>query len=203
MSSGAAEGASANADRMRSVREFGEQRQHDTEHAEQVCRLALILFDALHGELALDPAQRDVLEAAALLHDVGYHVSCEQHHKHSYHLIAHAELPGFCASDRRLIAAVARYHAGSLPKAKHKAIASLDPDDREAVSRLAALLRIADGLDRSHAGRVTHLAAEVRDGRLHLTVNGRGPVDIEAVAAVRKADLFERVWGMRVEIAEG
>ena len=167
-----------------------------------MCRLALALFDALRAPLALAPAERTLLEAASLLHDVGYHISYEQHHKHSYHLISHAALPGFGAPERRLIAAIARYHSGSLPKAKHEAIASLGEEERETVFRLAALLRIADGLDRSHAGRVTGVSAEVRDDAVRLTITGTPPLDIEVHAAQRKADLAERVWGRRVVVAE-
>lgn len=195
-------GVAPEVDRMRAVREFGRQCRHDAGHAEQVCRLALALFDALRAPLALAPAERTLLEAASLLHDVGYHISYEQHHKHSYHLISHAALPGFGAPERRLIAAIARYHSGSLPKAKHEAIASLGEEERETVFRLAALLRIADGLDRSHAGRVTGVSAEVRDDAVRLTITGTPPLDIEVHAAQRKADLAERVWGRRVVVAE-
>jgi exopolyphosphatase/guanosine-5'-triphosphate,3'-diphosphate pyrophosphatase len=191
------------ADRMRGVREFGQQCRHDVAHAEQVCRLALALFDALREPLGLDPAERTLLEVAALLHDVGYHISYEQHHKHSYHLISHATLPGFGAPERRLIAAIARYHSGSLPKAKHEAMASLGEDERATVERLGALLRIADGLDRSHADHVTDVSAEVAEGAIRLAITGTPPLDIEVHAASRKADLAERAWGMRVEVTGG
>ncbi|MDO8847351.1 MAG: Ppx/GppA phosphatase family protein [Coriobacteriia bacterium] len=196
-------GPAPEVDRMRSARDFGRQCRHDVQHAEQVCRLSLALFDALRSPLALDPEDRPLLEAAALLHDVGYHVSYEQHHKHSYHLITHATLPGFSAAERRLIAAIARYHAGSLPKAKHEALDSLGEAERGTVSRLAALLKIADGLDRSHGRRVDGIVAEVSEGWVRLTVTGRPPLDIEVQAAARKAALFELVWGMPVEIAGG
>lgn len=196
-------GVTPEVDRMRAVREFGRQCRHDVGHAEQVCRLALALFDALQAPLELDPAERALLEAAALLHDVGYHISYEQHHKHSYHLISHTALPGFTAPERGLIAAIARYHSGSLPKPKHEAIASLGAEERKVVSRLAALLRIADGLDRSHADRVTGISAKVSGSEIRLVVTGASPLDIEVHAAQRKADLAERVWGLPVEIAEG
>jgi len=194
-------GVSSDVDTMRSVRAFGRKSRHDVPHSEQVCRLALSLFDQLGGQLDLDPADRPLLEAAALLHDVGYHISHEQHHKHSHHLIAHADLPGFSASERRLIAAIARYHAGSLPKAKHEAMQGLDDAGQELVARLAALLRLADGLDRPHAQRVEGVTAEVRSDRLLVRITGAGSLDVEAAAGIRKADLVERVWGLSVEIA--
>lgn len=195
-------GPAPDTDRMRSVREFGGQCRHDVAHAEQVCRIALQLFDGLREPLGLSADDRPLLEAAAVLHDVGYHISYEQHHKHSYHLISHAMLPGFGASERRIIAAVARYHSGSLPKAKHEAMEGLDASDRRTVSRLAALLRVADGLDRSHGARVSAVRAGVRKGRLTLTIEGRPPLDIELNAGERKSDLLERESGLTVVLAE-
>jgi len=195
-------GPAPETDRMRSVREFGRQCRHDVTHAEQVCRLALQLFDELRQPLGLAANDRWLLEAAALLHDVGYHISYEQHHKHSHHLISHATLPGFSAGERRIIAAVARYHSGSLPKAKHEAMEGLDAGDRRTVSRLAALLRTADGLDRSHGQRVSEVRAELRKGRLTLTVSGRAPLDIEVHAGERKADLLVRETDWSVTVVE-
>lgn len=193
-------GRAPEADRMSSVRDFGRSCRHDVAHSEQVTRLALALFDELAGQLGLDPAGRPLLEAAALLHDVGYHISYEQHHKHSHHLISHAMLPGFRADERRVIAAIARYHAGSMPKAKHETLEGLDDDQRLTVSRLAALLKLADGLDRSRAQRVEDVHAEVRKDRMRLTISGRAPLDIEVAGAERKSDLFEREWGLSIEI---
>ncbi|MGB4582010.1 MAG: Ppx/GppA phosphatase family protein [Coriobacteriia bacterium] len=195
-------GPAPQADRMRSVREFGRQCRHDVAHAEQVCRLALQLFDELRELLGLADADRPLLEAAALLHDVGYHISYEQHHKHSYHLISHAALPGFGADERRIIAAVARYHSGSLPKTKHEAMQGLDTDDRRRVSRLAALLRTADGLDRSHGQRVSEVRASLRDGQVTLTISGRAPLDIEMYAGERKADLLAREMNRGIAVTE-
>lgn len=195
-------GPAPDIDRMRSVREFGRQCRHDAAHAEQVCRLALQLFDGLRKPLGLAADDRPLLEAAAVLHDVGYHISYEQHHKHSYHLISHAMLPGFGASERRIIAAVARYHSGSLPKAKHEAMEGLDADDRRTVSRLGALLRVADGLDRSHGNRVSAVRAGIHKGRLTLMIEGRPPLDIELRAGERKSDLLARESGLPVVFVE-
>jgi exopolyphosphatase/guanosine-5'-triphosphate,3'-diphosphate pyrophosphatase len=133
---------------------------------------------------------------------VGYHISFEQHHKHSHHLISHAALPGFSAGARRIIAAWARYHSRSLPKAKHEAMEGLDADDRQTVTRLASLLRTADGLDRSHGRRVHEVRAGVGKARLTLTIAGRAPLDIEVQAGERKSDLLARESGLSVVIAE-
>ena len=127
----------------------------------------------------------------------------EAHHKHSHHLISHAEIPGFTAAETRLIAAIARYHKGSLPKARHEAIDGLDDDARALISRLAALLRIADGLDRSQGQRVRSVRALCDGERLVLGIDGRPPLDIEREGALRKADLAESVWGVKVSIEAG
>ena len=196
------QGPAPQADRMRSVREFGRQCQYDAAHAEQVCRLSLRLFDDLSDELGLTADDRALLEVAALLHDVGYHISFEQHHKHSQHLISHATLPGFDADERSIIAAVARYHSGSLPKAKHDALEGLDADGRHRVSRLASLLRTADGLDRSHGQRVGKVRAKPGADRLTLEVTGRAPLDIDVQAGARKADLLARETGLKIAVIE-
>lgn len=190
-------------DRMRSVRELGVRYRYDTAHAEHARSLAMQLFDALAPAFDLAPADRPLLEAAALLHDVGHHVAYEAHHKHSHHLISHAEIPGFTAAETRLIAAIARYHKGSLPKARHEAIEGLDDDARALISRLAALLRIADGLDRSQGQRVRSVRALCDGERLVLGIDGRPPLDIEREGALRKADLAESVWGVKVSIEAG
>lgn len=190
------------ADRMRSVRELGSRYGYDAAHAEHVRYLALRLFDDLAPALDLDPEGRPLLEAAALLHDVGYHVAHADHHKHSYHLIVHADMPGFKTTEVRVVAAVARYHKGALPKPAHEAIEPLGPGEVALVSRLAALLRLADGLDRSRGQRVQTVSASIVDARLVLRIEGRHPLDIEAHGASQKADLAERVWRMKVDVLD-
>lgn len=190
------------ADRMTSVRAFGRSCGYDANHAEHVRMLALELFDQLPQLRGLAPAARPLLEAASLLHDVGYHIAYEHHRRHSYHLISHAELPGFGPAERMQIAAIARFHAGSPPKLKHEALRDLAPAEQEAVLALASILRVADGLDRSRGRRVRHVSAQVAGDALELRVTGTPPLDIEVLGAERKADLLERVSGLRVAIAE-
>lgn len=188
------------ADRMRSVRELGARYRYDVPHAEQVRRLALQLFDDLVPGFGLLSDDRPLLEAAALLHDVGYHVAYENHHKHSFHLISHADLPGFTAAESRIVAAVARYHKGSLPRPRHEAVQGFDAHELALVSRLAAILRLADGLDRSQGQRVRSVVASREGKRLILRVDGQPPLDIEIDGALRKADLAESAWDVSVEI---
>jgi exopolyphosphatase/guanosine-5'-triphosphate,3'-diphosphate pyrophosphatase len=131
----------------------------------------LSLFDqtsALHG---LGPAERGLLEVAGLLHDVGYAVAQSAHHKHSLYLIRNADLDGFSARERDLVANIARYHRKALPADRHAEYMALDDDDRTLVRRLAALLRLADGLDADHFQVVE--AATVVDGGDHLRLELR------------------------------
>ena len=193
-------GASAPFDSMQSVREFARRCHADVAHAEQVRTLSLELYDRLAEPLALDAGSRYLLETAALLHDVGYHIAYERHHRHSYHLISYAEIPGFSSRELSMVAAIARYHRGALPKPKHEALRDLDRADRETVVRLAALLRLADGLDRSRGQRVSRMSVEVTGARVTITLEGEGPLDAEAHGGGRKADLFESTFNRRVDV---
>ena len=139
--------------REKSVREFAERCHYEEPHAMQVRRLALQLFDQLGTKLGAQPGDRQVLADAALLHDVGYHISHEKHHKHSYHLILHADFLGMTPTEQVAVANVARYHRGTEPSKKHESFAKLDRALRDRIVRLSALLRVADGLDRGHVRR--------------------------------------------------
>src|SRR5207253_783525 len=119
--------------------------------------LALALFDAIGKRLGCAREDRRLLADAALLHDVGYHISYERHHKHSYHLILHAELLGTTPTEQVIIANVARYHRGAAPRRRHRNFGGLDRDLRRRIKRLAAILRVADGFDRGHAGSAATL----------------------------------------------
>ncbi|MFL6103441.1 MAG: HD domain-containing protein [Actinomycetes bacterium] len=146
------------------VLDFARRHTWDEAHARQVTTLALSLFDqtsALHG---LGPAERGLLEVAGLLHDVGYAISESDHHKHSLYLIRNADLDGFSARERDLVANIARYHRKALPADRHAEYMALDDDDRTLVRRLAALLRLADGLDADHF-QVVEAAHRGRPGR--------------------------------------
>jgi exopolyphosphatase / guanosine-5'-triphosphate,3'-diphosphate pyrophosphatase len=144
-----------------------------------------------------------VLADAALLHDIGYHISYERHHKHSYHLILHAELLGMSPAEQVIVANLARYHRGAPPKKKHRNYGTLDRDMRRRIKRLAALLRVADGLDRGHAGAVHALRIRKVGEVLRLTPEPESeqhPVRLEAWGAHRKSALLAEVLGMPVEI---
>lgn len=189
--------------RLRSVIELAERSHYEAPHAQRVQRLALKLFDALAPALNLAPADRVVLADAALLHDIGYHINFDAHHKHSYHLIVHAELLGMTPAERMVVANVARYHRGSPPRREHSAYARLDRTLRRRIKRLAAILRVADGLDRGHAGAVEDVCVELTQSELGIRIipaTGARDLRLELWGATRKSDLLQLVLGVPVRI---
>ena len=148
--------------KLRGVHAVGRRFGYEEAHSHQVARLAETIFDALAASANLTRHQRLLLSAAALLHDVGYHIAHESHHKHSFYLIENSELTGFSESERAVIANIARYHKGSLPKDRHPNYAALSPADRLTVSRLAGILRVADAMDRRHDNRVKDLIVQAQ-----------------------------------------
>ena len=183
--------------RERSVRQFAERCHYEAPHAQQVQRLALMLFDSLGARLGCTASDRQILEDAALLHDVGYHINYDKHHKHSLHLIGHAELLGMSPDEQVLVANVARYHRGKLPSKAHPTYASLDAPLRRRVRVLSAILRVADGLDRGHVGAVDKVKVRwLRQGIRITPIAKRGAsIRLELWGASRKCELLEKVTG--------
>ncbi len=189
--------------RERSVREFAERCHYEELHSRQVQRLALQLFDTLGPRLGCEPGDRQVLSDAALLHDVGYHISYSKHHKHSYHLIIHADFLGMTPEEQVAIANIGRYHRGPRPKKKHGNFGPLDRDLRGRIERLAAILRVADGFDRGHVATVDRIKVRWLERALRLTPVPKSPnhsLRLELWGASRKSDLLARVAGVPVEI---
>jgi exopolyphosphatase/guanosine-5'-triphosphate,3'-diphosphate pyrophosphatase len=195
--------ADPGAARERSVREFAERCHYEEPHSRQVQTLSLQLFDALAPRLRLGAVDRRILSDAALLHDVGYHINYENHHKHSFHLISHAELLGMTPAEQIAIAHVARYHRGAPPKRKHRGFSQLDRVLRERIVKLSALLRFADGLDRGHVGAVGRLRVRWTSEALRVNVieaEGASSVRLECWGGARKRALLERVLERPVEV---
>jgi exopolyphosphatase / guanosine-5'-triphosphate,3'-diphosphate pyrophosphatase len=189
--------------RRRSVREFAERCHYEAPHARTVQRLALRLFDSLGPRLGAANGERAMLADAALLHDVGYHISYDRHHKHSYHLIVHAELLGVPPAEQVVIANVARYHRGAPPKRKHGNFGPLDRALRRRIRRLAAILRIADGLDRGHTGAVKTLRIRWLRRGVRITPvpsDSRASLRLECWGAHRKSALLAKITKTPVEI---
>jgi exopolyphosphatase/guanosine-5'-triphosphate,3'-diphosphate pyrophosphatase len=189
--------------RIRSVTEFAVRCHVEQPHSSHVQQLALTLFDALGERLGCSSEDRSALSDAALLHDAGYHISYERHHKHSYHLILHADLLGLSPSEQVVIANVARYHRGGRPKKEHRNYGALDKTLRKRIKRLSALLRVADGFDRGHVGAVADVKVRWVQRAIRLTpVAGdrRANMRLEMWGANRKSALLATVAGLPVEI---
>jgi exopolyphosphatase / guanosine-5'-triphosphate,3'-diphosphate pyrophosphatase len=189
-------------DRMQAVYAFAERCRFERPHSLHVRDLALSLFDQLAEPLELDAASRPLLETAAILHDVGYLIGYEQHPKHSYHLITYSDLPGFSARELHMIAAVASYHSGPKPKPGHESLQGLSKPDRREVKRLAGILKLADGFDRTRDQQVEAVTAEVSGDVFRFTARGGGDLGVNIHRAIEKADLLAQVFERPVEIVQ-
>ena len=189
--------------RRRSVFELAERCNYFPDHSQQVAKLAVLLFDqtrAIHG---LTDREREWLEYAALLHDIGIHISYERHHKHSYYLITNGHLRGFEPEEIETIALVARYHRQATPKRRHVGFGELGRRTRRTVRTLAAILRLAESLDRSHSQSITGLELHDRGDDDLLQLRTTGDADLELWSATRHAAPFERLTGkpLRIEVS--
>jgi exopolyphosphatase/guanosine-5'-triphosphate,3'-diphosphate pyrophosphatase len=172
----------------------------DDAHAQHVARLAGSLFDQLGAVHGLAPADRRLLLAAAVLHDIGIFVGHKKHHKHSQYLIAQSEIPEFTPHEIGLIANLARYHRKGVPAPHHEAFTRLPAPDRDRVVRLASLLRLADALDREHLQAVTAVRATVAKQRLRLELEGTGDFLLERWALRQKGGMFSDTFGLEIEV---
>ena len=186
--------------KLRGVDAVGRRFEYEVGHAHQVARLAGKIFDFLMPVEPLTRHHRTLLLAGALLHDVGYHIASESHHKHSRYLIANSELTGFSESERAVIANIARYHRGPLPKRSHPEFEALNAADRETVSRLGGIVRLADALDRSHDCRVADLECQI-NGAVNLELVSALDCESELLEAARKKDLFEHAFRRTVNLS--
>jgi exopolyphosphatase/guanosine-5'-triphosphate,3'-diphosphate pyrophosphatase len=189
--------------RRRSVVELAERCNYWPEHANQIARLALALFDETRGVHGLTDREREWLEYAALLHDVGVHISYERHHKHSYYLIKNGDLRGFEPEEIETIALIARYHRQATPKKRHGAFGDVSPRRRRSIRTLAAILRLAESLDRSHSQMITGVELHDRGDDGLLQIRTTGDAELELWAATRHAGPFERLIGkpLRIEVS--
>ena len=187
--------------RRRSTIELAERCHYYAVHAQHVARLALALFDqtrALHG---LTDREREWLEYASVMHDLGVHISYPRHHRHSYYLITNGDLRGFEPDEIDVIALVARYHRRSTPKKTHEEYARLTPSLRRTVRRLASILRVAESLDRSHAQVIVGLELQDRGDHLRLQLRTSGDAELEMWAAARHLGPFEELVEKPVRLA--
>jgi exopolyphosphatase/guanosine-5'-triphosphate,3'-diphosphate pyrophosphatase len=190
-------------DRLRPIRQFATACGYEERHANHVARLAAQIFDQLASREREPPdhwnheSNRLLLEAAALLRDVGYLINYSRHHLHSYHLIFHSDLVGFTPREIQLIALVARYHRRAMPKKKHPEFAALSKVDRRLVRRLAAILRLADGLDRNRILMVSRVELRVEDGVACFQLEAADEPSVDMWGAQQKSKLFKKVFGLK------
>jgi len=190
--------------RRRQVSALAQRAPAMLEHAQQVARLAVRLFDLTAPVHGLGEREREWLEHAALLHDVGYSIHFQRHHKHSQYLISTAGLDAFDPREIEIVAHVARYHRGARPQAGHETFAALEAWQQRVIERLAALLRVANALDRTHAARVVELYASlVKRRRVIVELLSPFDVSLELAAARHRAGLFERLFERRLEFRQG
>ena len=170
------------------------------QHSTHVAYLALQIFDEFEKELDLDAHDRELLEYATLMHDIGYYISHRKHHKHALYLIRNADLKGFTGEEIDIMANVARYHRRSTPKKRHKRYRKLSKDLKKRVEKLSGILRVADGLDRSHYQNVQQLEIEKSSEHIKFYLTTIGDPELEIWGALRKKELFEEVTGKELEI---
>ncbi|HYM20452.1 MAG TPA: Ppx/GppA phosphatase family protein [Candidatus Kapabacteria bacterium] len=192
--------------REQSVRHLGEQCNYDEEHSNHISELALSIFDQTRRLHHLSSEEREFLHYASLLHDIGYHISHSEHHLHSYYIISHSDLLGFTNEEIELIANIARYHRKSHPKLKHEGFLRLQSDEhRDLVRKLAAILRIAEGLDRGNIGIVRDVKCSIRPNKVEMQLRLRRgksrDAALEIWGADRKKTLFEEVYGREVRFS--
>jgi len=174
--------------------------RYDAAHSQQVTHLALRLFDELVPLHQLTTSDRFWLQCAGILHDIGWVEGWEAHHKHTRDIILSAAVLRFNSTERYIVASIARYHRRALPDLKHDHFAALSEPDRDRVVKLAALLRVADGLDVSHAGYVKDLQCQIKDQQILLTVFGPAKLPLEEKAALSKADLLQETYHRKLRI---
>ncbi len=177
--------------RLRGVQAVGKRFGYEEAHAHQIANLAEKIFDGLAQDYKMNRHHRTLLSAAALLHDTGYHIAHESHHKHSLYLIKHSELTGFSEAERNIIANIARYHRGAFPKERHIDFIALALEDRELVWKLGSILRIADALDRRYDSRVKDLICEHKGDVVNIHLKSETECEREIEAAIQKSEMFE------------
>lgn len=185
---------------LRGVFAVGRRFGYEERHALQVAFLAEKMFDALALAYKMNRHWRTLLSAAALLHDVGFHISHESHHKHTFYLIKNSELTGFSETEKLIIANIARYHRGNIPRDKHQDFMMLSEKDREAVWKLGSILRIAESLDRSYENKVKDLRLTGNKQSLVFEITANGSFESELNSFEKKIDMFEQTFNRKVSV---
>lgn len=187
---------------MAAALQIGRKYMFDERHGLTVARYATQLFDETRSLHNLPIEYRTLLEVAALLHDIGTFVSMTDHHKHTFYLLMATPIIGLSKQQNLLVANIARYHRKSVPKVSHEAYAALSTKERVVVSKLAALLRLADAMDNEHESRVKNFEVEVKKPRFIMRLKGEGDLLLEKWALMKKASMFEQVFNLKFSVDE-
>jgi exopolyphosphatase/guanosine-5'-triphosphate,3'-diphosphate pyrophosphatase len=187
-------------DILTSARFTGEKYSYDAAHAEHVRSLALSLFDKTAELHRLTQRDRLLLDVAAILHDVGQFIDTRQHHKHSMYLVANTQIPGLSSREIRIVSLIVRYHRKAMPRRAHPEYASLPEEERMRVASLAAILRVADALDRSHDARVAITSVSLKGKNLNLGVASEKDLSLDMLSLKRKKDLFQNQFCVNLKV---
>ncbi len=183
---------------MQAAREIGAKYNTDRKHADHVSNFAQQIFRELQHLHGLDPRHELLLRVAATLHEVGMFISPREHHKHSLYILLNTEIFGLSTRDRIMVALLARYHRRYNPEPNHPHFSDLSREDRMIIFKLAALLRLADSLDRNHAQRIRTIQLRPENGRLYIATTGADDPTVEQVAINSKCDLFREIYGHEI-----
>ncbi|MBN1633613.1 MAG: Ppx/GppA family phosphatase [Ignavibacteria bacterium] len=191
--------------RYKSVLSLAEQCDFDRKHSEQTLKLSVKIFDFLlkyYPDFELSIIDKEYLEAASLLHDIGHSISHSQHHRHSYYLICNSDLLGFNNEELEVIANIARYHRKSHPKLKHDNFEKLNAINKDKVRKLSGILRVSDGLDRGHSSAVADIEMEKSGNEINLFLKSNNSADLtlEIWGANMRKELFEESFNLKLNI---
>jgi exopolyphosphatase/guanosine-5'-triphosphate,3'-diphosphate pyrophosphatase len=186
---------------MASVERLGQKYAYDAEHAAVTARLAARLFDQTLSLHHLTENDRLLLEAAAMLHDIGHYINTIDHDKHGYYLLQHHTLIGLTPAEQEIIANLVYYHRKQTPAASDENIKALPQKDRIVITKLCALLRLADALDVSHLARLQDVIVEQQSiGQWRLYLLSQSEAMLEKWALAKRKSLFQDVFGVRLEV---
>lgn len=186
--------------RRRTVLALAERCRWHERHSRQVASLAVQLFDQLKPVHGLDAGARELLEFGGFLHDIGYVVNADRHHKHSWYIVSNGALLGFQPEEVQIVAALCRYHRGRLPKRSDVELDGLPSRHRHTLDVLAGILRVADGLDRTHHSLVHRVLCDIREDTIDVLVSAHGDAELELYHARKKSDLMQMSLGRTLRI---
>ena len=183
-----------------SAQNLGRKYRYDENHGLHVAKLSLMLFDQFGNQHGMGSHERMLLEVAAILHDIGNYIRASGHHKHGQYIVANSEIFGLSRSDIRVVSHIVRYHRKGMPNSAHTSFVALRREERVNVLKLAALLRVADALDRSHSQRVREVELEQRDDTTIVRCRCSGDLSVERYGLTIKGGMFEEVFGYSISI---